>query len=74
MFDPSVCVAGALSECVDPMIAVTVNGVVCDVESNTDWRPDGFEAIVRFTVWGCRETLVVVLTPSESVAVRNSSR
>ena len=56
------------------MITGTVNGVAWLVASKAIESPDGIDAIVRFTVCGCRVTLVVVDTPSESVAVSCSSR
>ena len=60
---PRVWVAGALIECVEPMIAVTVYGVACVVPSNTTCRPLGAEAIVRLTGWGSIVTLVVPVAP-----------
>jgi hypothetical protein len=71
---PDVCVAGALIECTEPMIAVTVYGVAWVVPSKTTCNPDGTELRERVTVRGWRATLVVELRPFESVAISWSSR
>ena len=47
---PSDCVAGALIEWVEPMIAVAVYGVAWVPPSKTSCRPDGMELKERLTV------------------------
>ncbi len=64
----------ALIVLTEPTITVRVNGVGATAPFQAISRPVGFDANVRSTVCGFRRTLVVVLAPSESVAVRRSSR
>ena len=59
---------------VDPAMTVRVNGVAALPPLRTSWSPEGLEAKVRLTVWGCSVTLAVLVRPPESVTVRTSSR
>src|SRR5689334_15384315 len=72
--EPLVCGVGALTEFVEPMMTCRVNGVAWLVEPTVSGSPDGLLANVRFTVCGCRSSVVAVVSPRESVAVRRSCR
>src|SRR6187549_1460558 len=68
------CGAGALTESVEPTIAVRVNGVVWLVDPTARVSPAGIDANVRSTVCGSSRTVVVLVKPPESVAVNRRSR
>ena len=70
-----VCGDGAEAVSVDPAITVDVNGVAAVLEKpRVNCRPAGREVTVTGTVRGSSRRLTVVVRPSESVAVRRSSR
>jgi hypothetical protein len=53
--------------------AVTVNGALAVVGPAVSWSAGGLDWKVRFTVLGCRVTLVLAVRPPESLAVRRIS-
>ena len=65
---------GALTELLDPMITVRVNGVAWLVEPTASCSPGGLVWKVRLTVCGSSRTVSVSTRPPGSVAVRVSSR
>src|SRR5690242_2335108 len=68
----STCGEGALTEFAEPTTTVVVNGVVWAAEFNVrsvSFRPPGLVLNVRFTVTGSSRTLLVDVSPPESVAV-----
>src|SRR4051812_44266607 len=72
--EPLVCGGGALMVFVDPMMTCRVNGVAWLVEPTVSSSPDGLLANVRFTVCGWRSSVVALVSPRVSVAVRRSCR
>src|SRR5438094_1960871 len=72
----NVCGDGALTEFAEPTTTVTENGVVRGASFTTRslrTRPPGLVLNVSTTVFGSSRTLVVEVSPPESVAVSCSS-
>ena len=67
------CGEGALTELVDPTIAVRVNGAVALAPLKVSVSPVGLVWNVSVVVRGSSRTLAVLASPLESVAVRLSS-
>src|SRR5262249_55515123 len=65
----------ALTVFAEPMTTLTENGALCRVPFTTKWRttPRGRVLNVSTTVFGSSRTLVVEVSPPESVAVSCSS-
>jgi hypothetical protein len=71
---PVACGEGALTERVDPRIAVRVNGATWLVDPTASDSPAGLDPKVRATVCGSSRRTCVLVRPPASVAVRRSSR
>src|SRR4029450_7519137 len=71
---PVACGEGALTERVDPRIAVRVNGATWLVGPTASDSPAGLDPKVRATVCGSSRRTCVLVRPPASVAVRRSSR
>ena len=71
---PSSCGDGALTDVTERAITVRVNGVASVSLAKESCRPDGALASVTLDVFGFSGIVLVVLRPSSSVAVSESSR
>src|SRR4051794_30461166 len=68
------CGVGPLTVLVEPWMTVRVNGATWLVAPTVRFSPAGLLTNVRSTVLGCTLTVVLLVSPPESVAVIRNSR